>query len=80
MSHVTPYEIKKECYLLRSCLGADRMLLFMVEQVFCQWGRFGRCIMMHKADTQYTEERKRRPKDRGKFLMFKLFNVFLVLP
>ena len=30
-----PYKIKKECYLLRSCLvDAKKTLLFMVEQVF----------------------------------------------
>ena len=32
---LTPYKMKQECYLLRSCLvDAGRMLLFMVEQVF----------------------------------------------
>ena len=40
-----PYKIKKECYLLRSCLvGARRMLLFMVEQVCLLMERFGGCV------------------------------------
>ena len=35
VGHVTPYKIRKECHLLRSCLvDARKMLLFMVEQVF----------------------------------------------
>ena len=46
---VDPCKIKKECYLFRSCLvGARRMLLFMVDQVFLpmeKMGRFGGCIM-----------------------------------
>ena len=43
---MTPYKIKKACYLLRSFLvGARRMLLFMVEQVFLPMGSFGGCIM-----------------------------------
>ena len=30
-----PYKIRKECYLLRSCIfDARRMLLLMVDQVF----------------------------------------------
>ena len=38
---MTPYKIKKEGYLLRSCLdGAGRMLLFMVGYVFLPMGRF----------------------------------------
>ena len=33
--HVTPHKLRKEWYLLRSCLvDAGRTLLFMVEQVF----------------------------------------------
>ena len=44
--HVTPYKIGKACYLLRSCLvGAGRMLLFMVEQVFLLMASFDRCVM-----------------------------------
>ena len=42
---VAPYKIKKECYLLRSCLDAGKILLFMVEQVFLPMERFGPCIM-----------------------------------
>ena len=39
VGHVKPYYIKKECYLVRSCLlGARRMLLFMVEHVFLPVG------------------------------------------
>ena len=39
VGHVTLYKIKKECYLLRSCLvDAGRMLLFMVKQVFLLMG------------------------------------------
>ena len=38
---MTPYKMKKECYLLKDYLiGARRMLLFMVEQVFLPLGRF----------------------------------------
>ena len=37
---VTPYEFKKECCLLRSCLGARRM----TEQVFLPRQRFGGCV------------------------------------
>ena len=48
---MAPYKIKKECYLLRSCLGdAKRMFLFMVEQVFLLMRKFGGCIMqIHNA-------------------------------
>ena len=36
------YKIKKECYLLRSCLAdAGKILLFIVEQEFLPVGRFG---------------------------------------
>ena len=39
---VAPYKIKKECYLLRSCLAdAGKILLFIVEQEFLPVGRFG---------------------------------------
>ena len=39
-------KIKMECYLLRSCLaGARKLSLFRLSSFFCQWGRFGRCIM-----------------------------------
>ena len=50
---MTPHKIKKECYLLRSCLvDAGRMLLFMAEQVFLLMGEVW---SMHNADTQCTE-------------------------
>lgn len=43
MGRVTPYRIKKECYLWSSCLaGAGRMLLFMAEQVFLLMGEVWR--------------------------------------
>ena len=51
VGHVTPYKIRKARYLLRSFLGARRMLLFMVEQVFPLRGEVW---SMHKADTQCT--------------------------
>ena len=35
---VTSYEFKKQCCLLRSCLGARRMVLLMTEQVFLPRG------------------------------------------
>ena len=39
VSHVTPYEMKKECCLFRSCLvDAGRMLLFIVEPLFLLMG------------------------------------------
>ena len=39
VSHVTTHKLKKECYLLRSCLvDARRRFLFMVEQVFLLMG------------------------------------------
>ena len=64
---MTPYKIKKECYLLRSCLvDTRRMLLFMVEQVFLPievWS-----IQIHSA----REEEKRRPKGREIFLCLNL--------
>ena len=46
---MTPYKIKKEYYLSRSCLvDAGRMLLFMVEYVFLLMGG---CIMqIHNAE------------------------------
>ena len=55
-------EIKKECYLSRSCpINAKRMLLFMVEQVFLPMGEFGWCIMQiynHSWDGGGGEEAK----------------------
>ena len=65
---MTPYKIKKECHLLRSCLvDARRMLLFMVEQVFLPieevWS-----IQIHNAQG----EEERRPKGREIFLCLNL--------
>ena len=35
VGHVTPYKLKKKCYLLGNChVYAGRMLLFMAEQAF----------------------------------------------
>ena len=60
---MTPYKIKKECYLLRSCLvNARRMLLFMVEQVFLPVEEVW-LIQIHNAQ----EEEERRPKSRNIF-------------
>ena len=48
MGHNGPLQIKKECYLLRSCLvGARGMLFFMVEQVFLPMGEGW---LMHNAE------------------------------
>lgn len=56
---VTSNEFKKECCLLRSCLGARRMVLLMTEQVFLPIQRLGGCIrQIHKAQ----ERRPRRPR------------------
>ena len=44
VGHVTPYKIKKGCFLSRSCLG----IAFMVEQVFLLRGKFGQCIVQIK--------------------------------
>lgn len=39
VTHVTLYKIKKECYLLRNCLGdSGRILLFIIDQVFLLMG------------------------------------------
>lgn len=70
MDIVTPYKIKKECYLLKSYLvGARRMLLLMIKQVFLLMERFGRCVMqIHNA--QQTGER--RPDSREKVLVLNI--------
>ena len=57
---MTPYKIKKECYLLSSCLvGARKMLFFMVEQVFLPmeevWSK-------HNAGTQCKVEGREEAK------------------
>ena len=42
VGHVTPYKIRKECYLFRSCfVDARRMFLFMVEFLFIPADRGG---------------------------------------
>lgn len=65
VSHVTPYEMKKECCLFRSCLvDAGRMLLFSVEPVFLLMGE---AWVMHNPDTQCTVRGERRPKGREDF-------------
>ena len=65
VGHVTLYKIRKECYLLRSCL-AGRMLLFMAEQVFLLMGEVW---LTQNAGAQCAVEgREGRPKDREEFL------------
>ena len=62
---MTPYKIKKECYLLRSCLvDARRRLFFMVEQVFLPMGDVW---SMHNADTQCTVEGREEAKRQRHF-------------
>ena len=57
---MAPYKIRKECYLLRSCLAdARRMLLFVVGQVFLPKGEVW--LMCH-ADTQCTVGRGKETK------------------
>ena len=49
MGDVTSYKIKKECYLLRSCLvDTGRRLPFLAEQVFLPMGEVW---SMSNADT-----------------------------
>lgn len=49
VGHVTPYKIRKECYLFRSCfVDARRMLLFMDEQGFLL---IEEVWLMHNTDT-----------------------------
>ena len=65
-----PLKIKKECYLLRSCLvDAWRMLLFMVEQVFLLMEVWG----MYNVDAQSSVGEERRPQGREGLT----FTVFL---
>ena len=62
---MAPYKINKECYLLRTCLvGAMRMLLLMVEQVFLPMREV---CSMHNVGTQHTVRGERRPKGRENF-------------
>ena len=66
-----PYKIKKEYYLLRSCLvDARRMVLFMFEQVFLLMGEVW---SMHDADTPCRVGEGRRPTDREEHFIFKFF-------
>ena len=59
---MTPYKIKKERYLLRSCLvDAGRMLLFTADQVFLLMVEVW---LMHDADMQHTVGGERRPRGR----------------
>ena len=68
---VAPYKIRKECYLLRSCLAdARRMLLFVVGQVFLPKGEVW--LMCH-ADTQCTVGRGKETKGQKEIFLFKFF-------
>ena len=51
-------------------VNAKRMLLFMIEQMFSQWGRFGWYLMLI-LNEQYWEER--RPKGRENFLCLAMY-------
>ena len=65
LGHVTSYKIKKECYLLRSCLvNTRRMLPVMVEQVFL---RMGAVWWRHNADTQCTVVGGEEAQEQRKF-------------
>ena len=67
---MAPYKIKKECHLLRHCLiGAGRMLLFMVEQVFLLMGEVR---SMHNVDTGCSSvqgERRQRAEKCSMFIL-----------
>ena len=61
---MVPFRIKKECYLLRSCLvDARRMLFFMAEQVFLP---VGQVWWMQNPDTQCTVEGREEAKGQRK--------------
>ena len=50
VGHVNPHKVQKKCYLLKKCLiDAERMMLFMVEQVFLMMEVWS----MHNVDTQH---------------------------
>ena len=78
---MSPYKIKEECYLLRSCLdNARRMLLFMVEQVFPANGEL---LLMHDMNTQCTVGGERRPKKTFLCLNFCLarkYELYFTIP
>ena len=62
---MAPYKIKKECYLLRSCLvDARGMFLFLVDQVFLPMGKLW---SMHNGDTQCTVEGREEAKGQITF-------------
>ena len=64
---MAPYNIRKECYLLWSCLvDAGRILLFMVEQVFLLMGE---AWLMHNVDTQCTGEGRKEAKGQKKIFL-----------
>ena len=73
--HVTPYKIGKACYLLRSCLGARRMLLFKVEQQFLLMEEVW---STHNADTQRTVEGTEEDKETRQNLCLIYFLVLLL--
>ena len=65
-----PNKIKKECYLLWSCLvDSRRMLLFMVEQVF---------LLMREVWSMYTADTQYIVGERGGSV--KKQRIFIVLP
>ena len=69
---MSPYKIKEECYLLRSCLDdAKRMLLLWLNRCFLLMGEL---LLMHDANTQCTVGGERRPKGKEKFFMFKFLS------
>ena len=73
VGHVTPYKIKKQCYLLRHCIApAGKVLLFTVEQVFLPMGRFD---FVSQSYTVYSGG-ERRLKSREECFVY----ISLVLP
>ena len=76
MGHETPYKIKKECFLLRSChADARRMLFFMVEQVFLLMGEVW---SMHNIDIQWPVGGERRPKGREECIYVEIFSCLAI--
>ena len=71
---MTPYKIKRGCYLLRHCLVvARRMLLFRVEQIFLPMGEVW---SMHNEDTQCRVGGGGGQRAEKNFYVY----IFLVLP
>ena len=71
---MAPYKIKNEYYLLKICLvGARKMVLFMVEQVFLPGEE---AWWMHSINTPCTVEGREEANGHRKYLMFKTFHVF----